>query len=252
MRPQTTVSAAPAPSEGYLIQGQLVRLPVEVRHARTISASFPVAAAAMWRLLPPGLAPAELWPGRALCTIVAVEYLDNDLGVYNEVGVAFMVVANGERPRPFVDLVRGRAGAYIHRLPVNASFTCAAGSTIWGYPKSVEDITFADGGRYRSCTLRCGGAHALTLRVVRRGRRRFTDASFDSYSYRDGVLRRTPFTASGEGVGVRVGGARLELGAHPLAAELRTLGLPKRPLMSSSVEHMRARFGAPEVLARSR
>ncbi|MEO7427774.1 MAG: hypothetical protein ABIY48_00175, partial [Acidimicrobiales bacterium] len=44
-------------------------------------------------------------------------------------------------------------------------------------------------------------------------------------------------------------GARLILGdAHPMARELRELGLPKRAVMSSVLGNMAASFGAPVAL----
>jgi len=36
---------------------------------------------------------------------------------------------------------------YIHRLPVDQSFTCAAGRGIWGFPKTIEQIEIDAGGR---------------------------------------------------------------------------------------------------------
>src|ERR1051325_1912481 len=151
----------------YEIQGQTVRLPVEVRDATNAYASFLVPSEAVRRLLPPGLVTAEGFPGRSLCTIGAIEYRDNDLGQYNEVAIAFMVCRGSARA--FFDLVRGNAAAYIHRLPVNASFTCAAGSTIWGYPKTVEDIQIADSDGWRTCALRSKGSHVLTISIKSRG-----------------------------------------------------------------------------------
>ena len=69
-----------------------------------------------------------------------------------------------------------------------------------------------------------------------------------SYSFRDGVLRRTAWEMSAEGVAGRPGGATLVLGDHPMADELRSLGLPKRALFTSSAARMRASFGAAEVV----
>jgi hypothetical protein len=54
---------------------------------------------------------------------------------------------------------------------------------------------------------------------------------------------------SGEGVGFRFGGARLELGTHPIAEELRSLGLPKRPLFSTTIARMSGKFFAPEAVS---
>ncbi len=136
---------------GYVIQGKTVSLPVVVRDATSMSAMFVVPAAAVRRLMPhPQLHVPELFLGRTLCVLAAIEYRDNDLGQYNEVSVAFFVKHGGTRSLPFFGLLagfrRGAIGAYIHRLPVTTSFSCEAGRDIWGFPKTVEQITFADDG----------------------------------------------------------------------------------------------------------
>jgi len=249
-----SVAALPdvADPEVYTIQGRTVRLPVAVRDASSAFASFVVPTAAMRRLLPPGLQPVELFPGRSLCSIAAIEYRDNDLGQYNEVAIAFAVGDGQRKPLPLIDFLRNRVAAYIHRLPVTEAFTCEAGSTIWGFPKTIERITFEDAAGTRSAHLSVGGQHVLTFTVQRRGRRRFAETPLSAFSYRDGVLRRTPFTSSGEGVGYRLGGATLQLGTHAMADELRSLGLPKRALMSGWVERMQMRFGPPTVINQDR
>jgi hypothetical protein len=241
-------AAAPG---SYVIHGQVVRLPVVVRDASSAFASFVVRSAAARKLLPPGLEPAELLPGRTLCTIAGVEYRDNDLGRYNEVAVAFIVHEGAAGALPLLDFVRGRVGAYIHHLPVTEAFTCEAGSTIWGFPKTIEKISITEEGGRRVCKLMMGGAHVLTLSVKASGRWRFRESPVTAYSYRDGVVRRTPFVSGGEGVGYRLGGAALTLGAHPIADELRSLGLPKHALMSGSISRMHARFEAPQVVRKN-
>jgi len=59
-------------------------------------------------------------------------------------------------------------------------------------------------------------------------------------------LSGTRFVSGAEGVGIQLGGAELTLGDHPVAEELRALGLPRRPLMSVWMERMHGRFEAPE------
>jgi hypothetical protein len=41
------------------------------------------------------------------------------------------------------------------------------------------------------------------------------------------------------------------LGDHPIADELRALGLPRRALMSGTLRDVRMEFGAAEVVDRS-
>jgi acetoacetate decarboxylase len=237
----------------YTIQGRPVSLPVEVRDAIVLTAVFVVSAPAVRRLIPtPALHVAEILPGRTLCILAAVEYRDNDLGQYNEVAVNFPVTAAGPAPTPlfgFVAALRRRTlGVYVHWLPVTTSFSRDAGRDIWGFPKTVEAIAFHTEGDRRVCTLAADGAHVLTLSVRYGGRRRLPDMPQDSYAWRDGTLFRTPSVMGGTGVGMRLGGAQLMLGAHPRAEELGALGLPRRALVSTSMERMRARFEAPHVV----
>jgi len=92
------------------------------------------------------------------------------------------------------------------------------------------------------------GGHVLTQRMRLGGTRGFGEREQISYALRDGVLYRTPSTMSGEGVGFRFGGARIELGDHPIADDLRSLGLPNKPLFTTAIGRMQGSFGAPELL----
>ncbi|HUI26489.1 MAG TPA: acetoacetate decarboxylase family protein [Candidatus Kryptonia bacterium] len=250
------VAEIPGRSGEYVIQGKTVRLPVEVRDATSMSAMFVVPALGVRRLIPaPGLYVPELLPGRTLCVVAAIEYRDNDLGVYNEVSIAFFVKHGGPPPTPLFGLLsgfqRGQIGAYIHRLPVTTSFSRDAGRDIWGFPKTVDEIEFRDEGAQRSCRWVADGTHVLTFSLPRGGRRQMKDMPQDAYAWRDGVLRKTPSVMGGEGSSMRLGGATLMLGAHPIADELRGIGLPRRALMSTWVDHMHASFQAPIELERT-
>jgi hypothetical protein len=239
----------------FTVQGRLVPMPVRVRDAVSLSAVYLVPTRAVAQLLDP--APVhvlEVVPGRALCVLAAVEYRDNDLGRYNEFAVNFFVQYGGPPPRPFLGLVSAfrhrTAGAYVHWLPVTTTFSRDAGRDIWGFPKTVEEIEFRDENGWRMCTVVSGGIHVLTFSVRRRGRRSLPEMPQAALASRDGALFRTRSVMSGVGVGTRLGGARLRLGQHPRADELRSLGLPRAALMSSSMESMRAVFEGPELLAR--
>jgi hypothetical protein len=97
-----------------------------------------------------------------------------------------------------------------------------------------------------TAVLTVDGTHVLTQSVRLGGTGTFGERPQISFALRDGVLYRTPSVMSGEGVGFRLGGARIELGEHPIAEELRTLGLPKKPLFSTTIARMSGQFEAPE------
>jgi hypothetical protein len=86
------------------------------------------------------------------------------------------------------------------------------------------------------------------LTLPRGGARRLPDSVMTTYTLIDGAPHRTAFSSGGEGVGFRLGGAELTLGDHPIADELRTLGLPKRALMTMWMEHMHGSFEAAQAL----
>lgn len=231
-------------SDSYVIEGRTVTMPARVRDASTGTAVYLVSSAAAQKLIPgDAFQVIEVAPGQAQLALGFVDYRDNDLGDYDEVMVVFFV-------RP-VGIADGRDGVFIYKLPVNQWFTCAAGCEIWGFPKSVEHIDV----RYRddevSCRLEMNGQHAFTLTLPRLSVDGVPDFDMEmtSYTYRERATELS-FTQGGA-TAMNPGGAgvRLELGSHPLADDLRSLGLPDAPLlMSTWVEHMRGTFGAPRDL----
>ncbi len=86
----------------------------------------------------------------------------------------------------------------------------------------------------------------LTLTVSGGGRLALPAQAPPSYSFDGNLLRRTPWSTTTSGTTGRPGGATLILGEHPMADELRSLGLPKSALFSSSSRQMSASFGGPE------
>ena len=211
--------------------------PVEVRDASMVSAAFLVPAPAVAALLPPGLDPVVVARRWGVLALVAVDYRDTDLGAYHEVGTCFLV----------------RGGAYIHRLPVDGELTMRMGRDLWGFPKWLTTSELSIGGAAATCHLMDGDEHVLTLSsrglpVPLPGTREIT---MDAFSWNDGVLRRTPWTMCHTRARPRPGGTTVVLGErHPMATELRDLGLPKRAVMTTVVEHVSAAFGEAEVVPR--
>jgi hypothetical protein len=232
----------------YSIEEQTVVLPVRIREASAVYASFLVPANAVKKLLPAGLTPLQTIPGRATCTIVGVDYQDGDLGKYHEVGVCFLLRPRSGSRLDLVTMMRNQAPAYIHRLPVTTSFSCEAGRHIWGFPKDVMDIEFSDTDATRTVTLQDQGRLVLQLSAPRGGTKKFSDVDIEAMGSWGGPVQVTPAQMAGDGVKAGFRSGQLVLGDHPIAAELRSLGLPKKPLLAGTIERFTGSFGEAHPL----
>jgi len=228
-------------SRSFDIDGQSVTLPCLVRDASAGTAMFEVDAAGAQRMVPADFTVIESSPGRCQLILALIDYRDNDLGDYLEIGVTFFVTPRGASAEA--------AGTFIVRLPVDQRFTCLAGRAIWGFPKSVEDIVFDYADTSLTASLRMDGELVLRITVPRGGDESMPDLPMTTYTVIDGVPHGTAFSQGGSGAQVLASGdgVRLELGDHPLAKELASLGLPGPALMSTWTEHMHGSFG--EALA---
>ena len=226
----------------YDIDGRTVTMPCVVRDASAGTAMFDVDAAAARALVPEAFDLVETAPGRCQLVLAVIDYRDNDLGDYLEVGVTFFVVPAG--------VSADEAGTFITRLPVNQAFTCEAGRTIWGFPKSVEDIALDYGDSSVTCTLRVDDQLVLRLTLPRGGYDEMPQMPMATYTVVDGAPHSTRFSQGGSGSQVLVGGegVALELGDHPIAKELAALGLPATADMSTWTEHMQGTFETPSPL----
>ena len=242
----------------FLIQDQKIDLPVEVRVASAASAAFSVPAVAAQRVIEySGLEIAEYLPGKAICTLAFIDYQDSDLGRYHEFGVVFLVRRHTAGPTTALgrsgEVVRGRVGAFVHRLPVDQGFTLEAGRTIWGFPKELAEIDITSRGSYRTCTLRFEGTTVIDL-TVRSGvmlpRRAGVSPGVNAYTFLDGTLRCTPWQITPIGVRTMPSGAHLVLGNHLIADELRLLGLPHRALASTTIDQLSMSFDAAQDCGR--
>ena len=163
--------------------------------------------------------------------------------------IAFFVRKRGEsKGIPYLGaaaaMMRGGLPTHILHLPVTQSFTCEAGRVIWGFPKTVDEIDFDTSGDRALCVWNRDGQNVLKLNLPKGGDKNFPEQTLSTYSYIDGALHETQFASSAENLGVRLGGAQLSLGAHPIADDLRSLGLPKPAAMTMWMGRMRGSFEA--------
>ena len=207
----------------YEIAGRTVTMPCVVRDASAGTAMFDVDIAAARARVPHPFEPIETAPGRCQVAIAVIDYHDNDLGDYHEVGVTFFVTPTGGPG----DAADREAGTFITRLPVDQSFTCEAGRTIWGFPRRSR--TSPSTTPTTRSPARCAWTVGWPCARPCRGRRR-RDAALPLVTYSlVEVPHRTAFTQGG-GSQVLAGGEGvvLELGDHP-GRELAALARPPRP-----------------------
>ena len=243
-----------ASTRTHVVLGQTVAMPVRVRKAAAATAMFSVRAdAAQQMIKDSGLEVLRYRPGRALVGLVFVQYVDGDLGRYNEFGVCVLVRSH-DKPGPASTignlraLLATEAGVLIHRLPVDGEFTMAAGRQIWGFPKELGNFDVDLAGPVKRMVLRQESQLVADLRI-RRGIRAPAPGSalaLTAYSHLDGVTRHTTWEMSPSGVRSRPGGAELRLGSHPIARELAALGLPRRAMFSTSITNLEMTFGDAE------
>ncbi len=233
----------------HTIAGTVITMPVQIRKANQHMAMFSVDADAAQQMIDySGLQVCRYLPGRAIVVLMLMHYIDGDLGQYYEFGTSVMVNPPGSKasgPRALQS-----AGAFIHHLPVDQVFTLEAGTKIWGYPKVMADFTIREGRQFGFDVTVDGQLVAgmefrrgLPIRLTPRHQAQRT------YSHRDGVTRETSFEHTLGGVRTRFGGVRIWLGDHPYSKELASLGLPKRAILSSSVDNVQMSFGDAQEIS---
>jgi len=222
------------------ILGRTVTMPVDVRDGSNATVIFDVALDAARSLAPAGFEVVESAPGRAQFALALIDYRDNDLGSYLEVGTILFVRPEGG----------GEDGTFITHLPVTEEFTCVAGNQIWGFPKSVERIEATNTDATSRWVLTMEGELVVDITVPRGGEDEMPPLPLASYTLIDGQPHVTRFTQGGSGSGVHIGAdVVLTLGDHPIAKELASLGLsPESVVLTTWTEHLQARFEEPVAL----
>jgi hypothetical protein len=234
----------------HTVAGTVLTMPVRVRRADVHTAMFSVDADAAQRLIDySGLQVCRHRPGRAVVNLMLVRYLDGDLGQYHEFGTAVMVNRPGSDARGLRAL--GAAAAFIHHLPVDQAFTLEAGRSIWGFPKIMADFTIRESGGF-GFDVSAEGSHiaGIDFGAGLPVPSRFTSRPqvLKTYTYADGTTRQVPWEMKVNGLRGRPGGATLRLGDHSYAAELASLGLPRRAMLSGSVSNVEMSFGDAQLL----
>ena len=240
-------------ASNYTIDGKEISFPVIVSDASMLMNGFLVNAKAAQAMLEgTGFRVVEMFPGKAILQLLAIDYKENHLGNYNEGAIIFPVLTPGEKkPFPFFGALRrmgnGTLGNFVYRMPVDQEFTTHAGRFIWGFPKWVSRVDIEFGPNVARGTFSDEDELVYSIAAKTGGNSASKEQRAASLAIRDGKAWKTYGTNSNSGLTFSLGGETPKIGdSHPLAKELRTLGLPKKPMFTVSVESTRMTFGQPE------
>ena len=238
----------------FEIEGRTLGFPAQFRDASSALGLFLVPARAANALISEsGFEVAHVAPGRAIFSLSCVHYRESDCGSYREISMAFFVKKSGPAGGiPYLgnwlDIARDRSATYVWKLPVTSRLANDAGILMWGLPKTIEEIGYEVSGERATFDLRMEGRKVLSYSVRAVGKRSQPRGTSDVYSNFEGVPHVTHLSHEYWDMGVRFGGGDLWLGDHPVAEQLRGLGLPRRPLISSWIGRLALEVGAPEKI----
>lgn len=220
------------PTPVVTVDGRSFRLPVYYHENQLFASVHTASYDAVAAELPSDLiAPVRWLDGRALVAVHAFRYtavtaVTPDASTmrrapYGEVVVS-AVVSRGPAPRALPLL--GRPRGFVLQMPVTTKQARDGGLQLWGYPKFVADMDFAEEGAVRGVEVSEAGSPILTLTVRPGGRVLADRRPLVSYTSLHGRLLETSVPASGH-VRIRVGSGagHLDLGEHPVAERLRRL-----------------------------
>jgi hypothetical protein len=238
----------------FEIEGRSLGFPTQFRDASSALGLFLVPSRAANALISEsGFEVAQVAPGRAIFSLSCVNYRESDCGSYREISMAFFVTKHGSVSGipylgTWLDIARDRGATYVWRLPVTTRLANDAGIQMWGLPKTIEELEFEVSGGRASFDLCMEGRKVLSYSVRALGNRSQPRGTSAVYSIFEGAPHVTHLSHEYRDMGVRLGGGELCLGDHPAATQLRGLGLPRRPLVSSWIGRLALEVSAPEKL----
>jgi hypothetical protein len=214
-----------------LSDGTTAHLPLCGYEGEMMSAAFTVDTEQARAMLPGrDLVPIRVTPSRSLLVISAVEYRRKSIAPYREFLVTLPVRERGAPNLPLLSamLLERLPGfaVYLTHVGVTTNEALRIGWDLLGYPKFLADVAFDEDLDERRCVAAEGGQAIFSLSVRKPTSLALKEQRFALYSLgpRDRRRYRVEYASRAwEHTGLL--GARLELGAHPVADELRELGL---------------------------
>jgi hypothetical protein len=233
------------------------RMPLFYYDGGATVAFFLAKLGALRRLIPDRrISPARVGPGLGVVAVFCYEYRDTDLGPYNELMIS---VATNEPwfrsnlpGRALLSgLKRRQLHGWVHHLPVTAEIALSAGVEFYSFPKFIAGIDFEQTDADQTCRLSEGQEHILTMTANRIATPRSEQIQLFAHLWMDGQPQQAEFKVNAieMGISLRPDTVSLELGdRHPIARELASLLVSRRPIQYAYVPRFEAILHGPEHL----
>lgn len=222
------------------LHGHVFYLPLYYHDSDSFSALCTADYDAVAEVLPSdAIRPLRWLDGTALVAVLAYRYRrvtwrgpegsSGHLAPYGEVAVAILTTT---APAPRVlPLLRGRVTSFVLHLPVTTRESRDGGRRFFGLPKFLADMDFTEGPAVRSVRVSDQGRDVLTLTVPLSGPFKPRNVPAVGHVSVGGELREyvSPSRSYFQ-FRFGAGGAALELGTHPVADQLRVLGMSTKPV----------------------
>ena len=240
----------------FELEGVELSYPTDFRDGSSSMGIFSVSSKAANNIIKDsGFRVAEIAPGKAALSLICVHYTDTDCGVYEEIALAFFVEPTGKQKRlripylsTWIDIIKGQVASYTWCLPVNSTLARDCGIFMWGFPKTLETIDYSlVAGRTESSWM-VDDQLVLRFSVKAEGDKNSGPVVPPVYSIFEGRPHVSYLKQQYSRSAYHGRDGRLELGNHPIADTLRSLGLPKKPLITGWNGHLEFEMSHPEPL----
>ncbi len=189
----------------------------------------------------PRLHPLRITPWHSPIALTCFEYRDTDIGPYNEVAISIPFTLDRPSP-PFTgSLQKGPTETYlyVHQLPVSTQIALDAGVEFGGYPKFLADIDFDRTDTTIRCRLSEGERHIFTMESRILDLTVSPRAKTHAFTRRNQRLLRSEIIRNKRksGVSKQADDIQIRFGNHPIAQELKQLGLGRLLAYSYAPEY---------------
>ena len=184
-------------------------------------------------LLPPGIEPIKIFPGRGLIAFTSFNYRISDIDPYNEFSI--MIIVHKPNTKGFGPLtviksqLKRDAYGFVWNLPVTTPLANLLGRISYSFPKYITEITFDDNGNEIISSIMRDGKPEVTIKgkKIKTKKDKIINAHVllhHNGNIAEAISRVNPLET---GTSYSSKNFSLELGTGPVAEKLRTLEIGK-------------------------